>query len=216
LPEVQSRLAALRLDLLDDTQGALELLEPLLAKHPEDDESRQRYRGVAVEQGRHADAEKLLKRAARQLKDDAARVRVSVDLAQLLLHAGKKDKAESELTSALKRDVDSPAMLRAAELLQASFGEPDQEQRALVLAALARSSEDESVREQAADDLLALAATLPEPSQAAHKKTALVAFLQTARAAELLDEAEHLCEKEGDRVGLAQVFSKRASLASDP
>ncbi|HEY6728307.1 MAG TPA: hypothetical protein VI197_30060, partial [Polyangiaceae bacterium] len=69
LTEVQSRLAALRQDFLDDTEGAMELLEPLVSRDPSHDEARARYLAICGALNRLPDAARRIKRALATLTD---------------------------------------------------------------------------------------------------------------------------------------------------
>lgn len=216
LREVQKRLAVLRQDFLDDADGALELLEPFLSKDPSDDDSRRRYLEITAQQGKSAEAARLLKRAAKSLKSPEAKVAVALDLAVLFLELAEPAQAKAELAHALGLAVKSEASLKAARLLMET--EPDLEENIRVdaLAAIALNETEPDARQDAADALLELLKDATSSDAMQKKKIAYLALLDTPRASSLLDELQALCQATDDAVGMSAVFQKRSEFAEDP
>src|SRR5690606_27336019 len=159
LSEVQSRLAALRQDFLDDVDGAMELLEPLVSRDPAHDDARERYLAICATQGRLPEAARRLKRALPGATQPSARMRVALDLARILIRIDEKDQAKAELVQALGHDSSSRAALAAAQLLNQSYSDLSSEERVLCLSAIAANEAEPSRRHEAAMQLLELDAT---------------------------------------------------------
>ncbi len=216
LTEVQSRLAALRQDFLDDTEGAMELLEPLVSRDPSHDEARARYLAICGALNRLPDAARRIKRALATLTDIDAHVRVSVDLGRTLLRIGDTEQAKVELLASLTAGAATSSALGAAELLFESFPGLAPSERVLCLSAIAANASAATQRHDAARQLLELARAEGMDLSDSLKKTAWVALLDAPEAAGVLDELEQLCERTGDEAGRGRVWERRSELATDP
>ncbi len=216
LTDVQSRLAALRHDFLDDVDGAMELLEPLVSRDPSHDEARERYLTICATQGRLADAARRITRALDAVVEPSARVRVGLDLARVLLRLDDKDLAKAELVRALEADSTTRATLEAAHLLTHSFDELTPVERVLCQSAIAANETDPARRYQAATALLELDGAQGVELSPERKKTAYLALLDSDQAASILGELARLCESTGDDLALSRVFERRAELAESP
>lgn len=215
LTEVQSRLAALRHDFLDDTDGAMELLEPLVARDPTDDEARERYLAISAAQDRLPDAARRIKRALSVVSDPEARMRVGLDLGRTLIKVGDREQAKQELVEALQAHSSSRAALSGAHLLIQSFDLSPKE-RVLCFSAIAANESEPARRHEAASALMSLGDTEGVELTPEQKKAALLALLDSDSAPGLLDELESLCESSGDELSLSRVFGRRAELAQTP
>lgn len=216
LTEVQSRLAALRQEFLDDPEGAMELLEPLVSRDPSHDEARGRYLALCEALERLPDAARRLKRALGTLTDPEAQVRVGLDLGRTLLRIGEAEQAKAELIACLTPGVATSSTLAAAELLVESFPELEASERMLCSLAIAANSSDTIERHAAARRLLEMSSSEGLELSNTSKKTAWLALLDAPEAGGLLDELEALCGRTNDKAGLARVFERRSELASDP
>jgi tetratricopeptide (TPR) repeat protein len=215
LAEVQLRLAILRQDVLGDPAGALELLEPLVARDPTDEELRRRYVAVSTTFHREAEAAKLLGRAVASVKDSALRATIKLEISGLYGKQGDAKRARTALESLADDVLDDATRLavarRLAELYQ-DGSEPKGLARALE--ACIRLDPDFPSRVAAAKRLAELCdGPVDDP------KLAIVAWralIGSPRAEEALDRLEALTTKVGDDAGLVEVLLLRAARAKDP
>src|SRR5262249_54494003 len=87
LETVQRRVSVLREEVLEDPEGAIELLESVLDRDPGDDESRRRFVANSIMLHRPKEAVRVLSRALRS-QDGAVRARVGLDIGVLHLADG--------------------------------------------------------------------------------------------------------------------------------
>src|SRR5690606_12336258 len=116
--EVGRRLAIYRQDVLNDPEGALELLGPVVAGDPGNDEMRQRFVSLSLGLDQTQQAARLLSRALSTTRDPAVRARVGVDVGEVFLKTGDTKRAQAAFQEVLDADRDPEAMLRAARRLQ--------------------------------------------------------------------------------------------------
>ena len=117
LPEVQRRLAILRQDALGDPAGALELLEPLVARDPTDEDLRRRYLEVATTFHREVEAAKLLSRALPAVKDPLTRARLGLEIAGLYSKHDDGRRARATLEQLLEEPIEEMMRLVLAKRL---------------------------------------------------------------------------------------------------
>lgn len=215
LAEVQRRLALLRLDVLDDIDGALELLGPLVSSNPGDDEARRRYLEMSARAERSADAARLLSRVVHYPKDEGAKARVGYDLGALYMALGDNAAAQGAFEQVAKLGGQEDAVLASArkliELLGPS-GDPKKLARALEV--VARLDPDQKRKHQAAKRLAELSDKFKlDP---AYAMVAWRALVDSPEGAEALAKLQDLCEAAKDEKGLAEVLDLRARRTKDP
>lgn len=215
LAEVHRRLAILRQDALGDPAGALELLEPLVARDPTDEDLRRRYLEVVATFHREVEAAKLLSRALSAVKDPLTRARLGLEIAGLYSKHDDGRRARATLEQLLEEPIEDMMKLvlakRLIELHQDSV-EPKGFARALEF--VIRVDPDFPSRVAAAKRLVELCdGPVDDP------KIAIVAWrtlLGSPRNDEAVDRLEVLYRETGDQDGLAELFSHRAMRAKDP
>lgn len=180
LAEVRRRLAILRQDVLDDADGALEMLEPLVSTDPADDEMRGRFLELSGQRGRKQEAARRLMRAMTSVHDMAARARIGLDLGKLWQQNDDRQAATAAYLEVLRTRAEDPAVLMAAEALDAlgvpldaeadrdrlwavcSLGTQPEARRAAAEALLKSCEGEQAVDDLRATALEAIAATAPE------------------------------------------------------
>ena len=161
LGTVQRRLAVLREEVLDDAEGAVELLEALIDREPGDDESRRRYVAHSVVLRRSKEAARALSRAMRSAKG-CVRARVGLDIGLLYLAHGDGARAMQALAQALEEeDCNDGARLEAARRLLALRPELSASVLARALAVVAEREPDPGARVLAARELLEIGERAP-------------------------------------------------------
>ncbi|MGC4088443.1 MAG: tetratricopeptide repeat protein [Polyangiaceae bacterium] len=115
--EVQRRLGILRQDALGDPAGALELLAPVVAGDPGDDELRRRFVELSLSLNQPAETARLLARALQSHRDPAVRARVGVDVGDVYLKSGDVKRAQAAFQKVLETDADERASLAASHRL---------------------------------------------------------------------------------------------------
>ena len=215
LAEVQLRLAILRQDVLGDPSGALELLEPLVARDPANEELRRRYVGVSSTFHREAEAANLLGRAVAAVKDAALRATIKLEIAGLYGKQGDARRARSALESLADDVLDDATRLavgkRLAELYQDGS---DPKGLARALEVCIRLDPEFPARIAAARRLAELCdGPIDDPRLAI---VAWRALIGSPRVEEALDRLEALTTKAGDDAGLVEVLLHRAARAKDP
>ena len=196
LAELRKRLAILRQDFLDDADGALEILEPLVSAEPGDDEMRGRFLELSVTRDRKQEAARRLTRAMTSVHEMAARARIGLDLGRLWQQNDDDESANAAYLDVLRTRADDPAVLAAAEALDALGAPLDAEADRDRLWAVCALSKQPAARRAAAEALLKSC----EGEQAVDdlKATALETIVDTApdRALETLLKLEsHYAER---------------------
>jgi tetratricopeptide (TPR) repeat protein len=212
--EVQRRLGALRQDVLGDLAGALELLAPVVAGDPGDDELRERFVRLSLELNQSAQAARLLSRALQTSRDPGVRARVATDVGEVYVRSGDPKKALSAFQQALELAADDGATLRAARYLakvHTEASEPKQLVTALEL--LIKLEPEREARQVAARRLVDLGDAIGDPARAALAWRSLVG---SPWSAEALERLEGLYRASGDDEGLADVLGLRAEASRDP
>ncbi len=212
LAEVHRRLAILRQDVLGDPAGALELLEPLVARDPTDDDLRARYLEVSRRFHRELEAAKLLSRASTQVKDAAARARVGLEIAGLYAAEGDARRARAALSPLLDDTSDETVQLLAAKrILEYSDDATEPRLFARALEVLIHREEDFPTRVAAAKRLAELA-----DGPLADTRLAIVAWralVSSPRGDDALGRLEVLYSETADDAGTIDVLSLRAARA---
>ena len=214
LAQVQRRLALLRVDVLDDIEGALELLGPLVASNPGDDEARRRYLEISARAGSSAEAARTLSGALHHTKDEAVRARVGYDLGTLHLALGDTASAQAAFEQVTRAGGREDAVLASArrlvELLGPS-GDPKKLSRALQ--AVADLEPDPLRRHDAARRLAELSEKYKLGT--AYAIVAWRALVDSPDGPQALSRLEQLCEGTGDQTMLAEVLELQARRAPD-
>jgi len=219
------RLAELRFRVLEDPDGALELLEPIVLERPGDDEARSLYIEIASSLGAQlAIAEKLAAAVVAALgapsadpdRGDPAEIRgrVGLDVGVLYLQEAELPRARSAFAEVV-RDGAGPAALAAAHRLidlETDAGDPDLVGPALER--VARADPDSASRVAAATRLLTLHAA--KPLDEGRLATAYEALVDSPRGDEALVWLASLHHRRGDWQALSGVYRKGALRATDP
>jgi len=192
LAEVRKRLAILRQDVLDDADGALEMLEPLVSADPSDDETRARFLELSIQCGRKQEAARRLTRAMTSIHEMAARARIGLDLGKLWQQTDDNQAATAAYLEVLRTRASDPAVFAAAEALDALGVPLDADADRDRLWAVCKLSGHQPARRAAAEALLK--ACEGEPAVDELKATALETIAATVpeRAIECLLALETL------------------------
>ena len=156
LTELRKRLAVLRQDVLDDSDGALEMLEPLVSSDPGDDGVRSRFLELSVARGKKLEAARRLTRAMTSVHDLSARARIGFDLGKLWQQNDDSQAATSAYLDVLRTRADDAAVLAAAEALDALGVPLDAEADRDRLWAICTMSKEPAARRSAAETLIEL------------------------------------------------------------
>lgn len=207
--EVQRRLALLKQDHLADADGALELLAPVVAGDPGDDELRRRYVGLSLSLDRPLDAARLLTRALQTSRDPAVRARVGAEIGNIYLRAGDPKRAQAAFQQVLEVGQDEGALLEAASRLAELYSEvSDMKPLAHALEVVTRLETQRDSRHKAARRLARLAeGELSDPARAV---VAYRALLDSPWVDDALAKLEALFERDGNHDGLVEVIELRA------
>ena len=154
LTELRKRLAVLRQDFLDDADGALEVLEPLVSAEPGDDDVRRRFLDLSTMRGRRQEAARRLTRAMTTVHDLAARARIGLDLGRLWEQNDDRQASASAYLDVLRTRADDPAVLAAAEALESLGVELEPEVERDRLWAICQLGLQPAARRNAAEALL--------------------------------------------------------------
>jgi len=213
--EVARRLAALREEVLADPAGALELLGPVVASDPSDDDARERFVRLSLSLDRAVEAARQLGRAVQSVKDPKVRVRLSVDLGVLQRRTGELRRARAAFEEALRAAADDRCTLRAARELSEIYTQAGEwRPLAAALEVVVRLEPVHSARHDAARRLVALwEHDLGEPEKAVVGWRALV---DADEADEMLLKLQTHAEQSGDSRELGQVLAMRATREHDP
>lgn len=213
--EVQRKLGILRQDVLLDPAGALELLGPVVAGDPGDDDIRQRFVTLSFELDQSAQAARLLSRALQTNRDPAVRTRVATDVGEVYLRTGDARRAQGAFQQAIELSADEGATLRAAYRLTELYGESKEPaQLAAALEIVTKLDPERESRQAAARRLAQLVEQ--QPGESARAATAWRALVGSPWNGEALDRLEVIYQETGDEEGLADVLALRAGSEQDP
>lgn len=214
LAELQRRLAVLRLDVLDDIEGALELLGPLVASNPADDEARRRFLAMSARAEKSPEAARLLSRVLHYSKDEAVRARVGYDIGTLYLTLGDQAAAQGAFEQVAKLGGHEDAVLASARKLLELFGPSgDPKKLARALEVVARLEPDTERKQQAAKRLVELSDKFK--LDRAYAIVAWRALVDSPEGNEALIKLQERCEAAKDDKGLAEVLELRAARTTD-
>jgi tetratricopeptide (TPR) repeat protein len=213
--EVQRRLGILRQDALDDPSGALELLAPVVAGDPGDDDLRRRFVELSLKLNQPAETARLLARALQSHRDPAVRARVGVDVGDVYLKSGDIKRAQSAFQKVLETAADERASLEAARRLSEMYADSGElKLLASALDTVVRLETEKESRQAAARRLARLCeGEVPDVERAVLAYRALVGSPWTDEA---LSRLEALYHDASDDVGLSDVYAYRAERAKDP
>ncbi len=213
--DLLKRLGTLRQENLSDYRGALEAFEGALLLDPSDDDTRVRYKELAVSLGTTLDAARTLIRVAPSVKEPAARARITVDTGELLALAGDKKRAKVTLASVLSvQGADEPTLLSAAyALVRLAEEDNDTKARLDMLERIATLERDSERREQATLALADIATAAGDKKRAAFAWKKLVGTSHRERA---LAALEPIFEDLRDYEELVFVIEERSKSADEP
>lgn len=213
--EVQRRLGILRQDVLGDPAGALELLAPVVAGSPGDDDLRGRFVALSLALNQPEQAARLLSRALTASKDNAVRARVAADVGQVYLKSGDVKRAKASFQQVLDLGERGPATLVAArELCELCTESAELKQLLAALTLVVELEPEREPRQAAARRLARLCdgdAKDPERSIIAFR-----ALIGSPWTDEALRRLEALYRDAKDDDGLAEVLFHRAERTKDP
>jgi golgin subfamily B member 1 len=213
--EVQRKLGMLRQDVLADPAGALELIGPVVAGDPGDDDIRRRFVQLSFELDQSAQAARLLSRALQTSRDPGVRTRVATDVGEVYLRTGDPRRAQAAFQQAIELGADDGATLRAAQhVTELLAEEKDTAQLAAALEIVTKLEPTREARQAAARRLARLVEQ--QPGESARAATAWRALVGSPWNAEALDRLEVLYQESGDEEGLADVLGLRAESTKDP
>ncbi|RYZ07978.1 MAG: tetratricopeptide repeat protein [Myxococcales bacterium] len=213
--EVQRRLGILRQDVLSDHTGALELLAPVVAGNPGDDDLRQRFVTLSLGLSQPEQAARLLSRALLASKDSSVRARVGADVGVVYLKSGDVKRAKAAFQQVVDSTERGPATLVAARELCELCTESSELKQLLAALTLVVELEPERETRQAAARRLARLSDGdgkdPERSIVAWR-----ALIGSPWTDEALRRLEALYQAAADEDGLAEVLYHRAERTKDP
>ncbi|HWP08975.1 MAG TPA: tetratricopeptide repeat protein, partial [Polyangiaceae bacterium] len=213
--EVQRKLGILRQDVLGDAAGALELIGPVVAGDPGDDDLRRRFVTLSLALEQSAQAARLLSRAIQTSRDPAVRARVAVDVGDVYLRSGDTNRATAAFQLATEFAADDHATLHAAKRLVELFNESkDAPQLAAALEIAIKLEPEREERQAMARRLARLIEQ--QPGEGARAATAWRALIGSPWNAEALERLEVIYRESGDEEGMADVLSLRAESSKDP
>lgn len=213
--EVGRRLAIYRQDVLNDPMGALELLGPVVAGDPGNDEMRLRFVALSLGLDQTQQAARLLSRALSTTRDAAVRARVGVDVGEVFLKTGDAKRAEAAFQQVLDTNQDPHSLLRAARRLLDIYQESrPAADRGRALALLVQHESEKERRQAAARRLAKLCEEELSDDQLAI--TAYRALLGSPYSDEALQKLEILYERNSSPEGTAELLSYRAERTRDP
>ncbi|MEI9950773.1 MAG: tetratricopeptide repeat protein [Pseudomonadota bacterium] len=213
--EVQRRLGILRQDALHDPAGALELLAPVVAGDPGDDDLRRRFVGLSLSLNQPEQAARLLARALQTSRVLSVRARVGVDVGHVYLKTGDLKRAQAAFQQVIEAGSDDIAVLEAAKQLSDLYAEAAE--RKQLIAALERvvSLEAGAEPRQAAARRLARLCDA-EGGDPARAIVAWRALIGSPWTEEALRRLEALYGEASDDEGLSDVLFVRAERSADP
>src|SRR4051812_32399999 len=202
--EVQRKLGILRQDVLGDAAGALELIGPVVAGDPGDDDLRQRFVTLSLSLEQSAQAARLLSRALQTSRDPAVRARVAADVGDVYLRSGDTGRATAAFQLATEFAADDRATLRAAKRLAELYHET--KEPAPLAAALELAIKLEPEREERQAMARRLARLIDQqPSESARAATAWRALIGSPWNNEALERLEAIFPDSRHAEGMADV-----------
>ncbi len=213
--EVQRRLGILRQDVLSDPAGALELLGPVVAGNPGDDELRARFVTLSLGLDQPEQAARLLSRALAASKDNAVRARVGADVGQVYLKSGDVKRAKVAFQQVLDSGERGPATLVAARELCELCTESAELKQLLTALTLVVELEPEREAKQAAARRLARLCD-GDTKDVERSIVAWRALIGSPWTDEAIRRLEALYREIKDEDGLAEVLFQRAERTKDP
>jgi tetratricopeptide (TPR) repeat protein len=213
--EVQRKLGILRQDVLGDAAGALELIGPVVAGDPGDDDLRQRFVTLSLALEQSAQAARLLSRALQTSRDPAVRARVAADVGDVYMRSGDAQRAIAAFQLTLEFAADERATLYASKRLVELLHES--KEPAQLAAALETAIRLEPEREEKQAMARRLARLIEQqPTEAGRAATAWRALIGSPWNAEALERLETIYRDSGDEEGMADILSLRAESTKDP
>jgi tetratricopeptide (TPR) repeat protein len=213
--EVQRRLGILRQDVLSDPAGALELLGPVVAGNPGDDDLRARFVTLSLALSQPEQAARLLSRALQASKDNGVRARVGADVGLVYLKSGDVKRAKTAFQQVLDLAERGPATLVAArELCELCTESAELKQLVSALTLVVELEPEREPRQAAARRLARLC-----DGEAKDPERSIVAFralIGSPWTDEALRRLEALYREAKDEDGLAEVLFHRAERTKDP
>jgi len=213
--EVQRKLGILRQDVLGDAAGALELIGPVVAGDPGDDDLRQRFVNLSLALEQSAQAARLLSRALQTSRDPAVRARVAVDVGDVYLRSGDTNRATAAFQLATEFAADDRATLHAAKRLIDLYNEVKEAGPLAAALELAIKLEPEREERQVLARRLARLVD-QQPGESARAATAWRALIGSPWNVEALERLEIIYRDSGDEEGMADVLGLRAESSKDP
>jgi tetratricopeptide (TPR) repeat protein len=213
--EVQRRLGILRQDVLSDPAGALELLGPVVAGNPGDDDLRARFVALSLALSQPEQAARLLSRALAASKDNGVRARVGSDVGLVYLKTGDVKRAKTAFQQVLDLGERSNATLIAARELCELCTESAEQKPLLTALTLVVELEPEREARQAAARRLARLSD-GDPKEVERSVVAWRALIGSPWTDEALKRLETLYREAKDEDGLAEVLFHRAERTKDP
>ncbi|HYP89834.1 MAG TPA: tetratricopeptide repeat protein, partial [Polyangiaceae bacterium] len=213
--EVQRRLGILRQDVLQDPAGALELLGPVVAGNPGDDELRQRFVMLSLGLNQPEQAARLLSRALSSSKDNAVRARVGADVGGVYLKSGEVKRAKAAFQQVLDLGERGAASLVAARALCELCTESGELKQLLAALTLVVELEPDREPRQAAARRLARLCD-GDAKDVERSVVAWRALIGSPWTDEALRRLETLYRDAKDDDGLAEVLFHRAERTKEP
>ncbi len=212
---LQRRLAVLRQDIMADPAGALDLLKPVVAASPADDDARERLVKLSLALDRGESAVRILLRALVPENEAMLRAKVAVQVGQVLLRSGQVKRAEGVFEQALAIGGDEASRLAAARELaeiHAKAGRPTAASRALEIVVTLES--DREIRMDAARRLARLCeGDSLEPRRAAQ---GWLALLDSPWFDEAIARLESLADLEPVRSAVIESLAALSASETDP
>jgi tetratricopeptide (TPR) repeat protein len=213
--EVQRRLGILRQDVLFDPAGALELLAPVVAGNPGDDELRSRFVTLSLALSQPEQAARLLSRALTTSKDNTVRARVAADVGLVYLRSGDVKRAKGAFQQVIDLGERGAATLTAArELCELCTESAELKQLIGALTLVVELEPEREPRQAAARRLARLC-----DGEAKDSERAIIAWralIGSPWTDEALRRLETLYREANDEDGLAEVLFHRAERTKDP
>lgn len=213
--EVQRRLGILRQDVLGDPAGALELLGPVVAGNPGDDDLRARFVALSLGLSQPEQAARLLSRALAGSKDNGVRARVGADVGLVYLKIGDVKRAKAAFQQVLDLGERGNATLAAARELCELCTESAEQKPLLTALTLVVELEPEREPRQAAARRLARLSD-GDAKDVERSIVAWRALIGSPWTDEALKRLETLFRDAKDEDGLAEVLFHRAERTKDP
>jgi tetratricopeptide (TPR) repeat protein len=213
--EVQRRLGILRQDVLSDPAGALELLGPVVAGNPGDDELRRRFVTLSFGLSQPELAARLLSRALATSKDNAVRARVGADVGQVYLKSGDVKRAKAAFQQVLDLgERDSASLVAARALCELSTESAELKQLLAALTLVVELEPEREPRQAAARRLARLCDG--DVKDVDRSIVAFRALIGSPWTDEALRRLETLYREANDDDGLAEVLFHRAERTKEP